>query len=146
MAAVGPGISKELGDTSGYVWYIASWITAITISFTIIGANADLLGRRWFLVGGNVICFVGHIIVGTGKTSNTVTAGMAITGFGAANCQLAAFAVGELLPNKWRHIGKYSAAQLLHFIQGTDQVLGVVLADAGLYFAIVVIPVTARQG
>jgi hypothetical protein len=33
---------------------------------------------------------------------------MAITGFGAANCQMAAFALTELLPNKWRHIGEYS--------------------------------------
>jgi hypothetical protein len=33
---------------------------------------------------------------------------MAITGFGAANCQMAAFALTELLPNKWRHIGEYT--------------------------------------
>lgn len=106
MAAVGADISKDLGSPSGYVWYVSAWIISITISFTIIGANADLLGRGWFLVTGNAICFIGHIIVGTAKTSNAVTAGLAITGFGAANCQLAAFALGELLPNKWRHIGE----------------------------------------
>ncbi|KAF2436319.1 MFS general substrate transporter [Tothia fuscella] len=127
MAAVGGNISADLGDPTGYVWYISAWITSITISFTIVGANADLLGRRWFLVGGNLICFIGHIIVGAAKSSNAVVAGMAITGFGAACCQLAAFAVGELLPNKWRHIG-------------------VVLADAGLYVVIIVLPVTARHG
>jgi hypothetical protein len=48
---------------------------------------------------------------------------MAITGFGAANCQMAAFAVSELLPNKWRHIG-------------------VILAD----LATLAGPVTARYG
>lgn len=127
MAAVGSNISADLGDPSGYVWFISAWIISITIAFTIIGANADLLGRRWFLVGGNIICFVGHIVVARATNSNMVTAGMAITGFGAANCQLAAFALGELLPNKWRHIG-------------------VVLADTGLYVVIVVIPVTARHG
>ena len=37
---------------------------------------------------------------------------MAITGFGAANCQMAAFALTELLPNKWRHIGEYSPVNL----------------------------------
>jgi hypothetical protein len=76
------------------------------------GANTDLLGRRWFLVGGNLICFVGHITVGTAKTTNAIIAGMAITGFGAANCQMAAFALTELLPNKWRHIGEYSPVNL----------------------------------
>jgi MFS family permease len=113
MAAVGPDISKDLGSPSGYVWYVSAWIISITISFTIVGANADLLGRRWFLVAGNAICFVGHIIVGTAKTSNAVTAGLAITGFGAANCQLAAFALGELLPNKWRHIGETNTLMFL---------------------------------
>lgn len=72
----------------------------------IRGANTDLLGRRWFLVGGNLVCFVGHIVVGTAKTPNAVIAGMAVTGLGAANCQMAAFALTELLPNKWRHIGE----------------------------------------
>ena len=52
---------------------------------------------------------------------------MAITGFGAANCQMAAFAVSELLPNKWRH-------------------WGVVLADIATLVAVVVGPVTARYG
>lgn len=76
-----------------------------TLLTHIRGANTDLLGRRWFLVGGNLICFVGHIIVGTAKTPNAIIAGMAVTGLGAANCQMAAFALTELLPNKWRHIG-----------------------------------------
>jgi hypothetical protein len=78
MAAVGGNISADLGDPTGYVWYISAWIISITVCFTIVGANADLLGRRWFLVGGNLICFVGHIIVGTAKNSNTVVAGMAM--------------------------------------------------------------------
>ena len=64
-----------------------------------------MLGRRWFLVMGSLICSVGHLIVGVAKNSNTIIAGMAVTGFGAALCQMATFALTELLPNKWRHIG-----------------------------------------
>ena len=70
------------------------------------GANTDLFGRRWFLVGGNLICFIGHLVVGTAQSTNAIIAGMTITGFGAGTCQMAAFALTELLPNKWRHIGK----------------------------------------
>ena len=44
---------------------------------------------------------------------------------GAGNAQLAAFALPELLPNKWRHSA-------------------IVLADVGVYFAVVVGPVAAR--
>jgi MFS family permease len=85
------------------------------------------LGRRWFLVGGNIICVVGHIVVGTATNANAVIAGMAIAGFGGANCQMAAFALSELLPNKWRHIG-------------------VVLADSSTVIAVIVAPVSGRFG
>lgn len=91
------------------------------------GANTDRLGRRWFLVGGNLICVVGHIVVGTAKNPSSVIAGMAIAGFGGANCQMAAFALSELLPNKWRHIG-------------------VVLADVATFLAVIVAPASARYG
>lgn len=47
---------------------------------------------------------------------------MSLIGFGAGNAQLAAFALPELLPNKWR-----AAA--------------IVLADIGVYFAVLVGPV-----
>ncbi len=43
------------------------------------GANTDLLGRRWFLVGGNLICTVGHLVVATSKSANAVIAGMGKT-------------------------------------------------------------------
>jgi MFS family permease len=66
-------------------------------------------------------------VVGTAKNGNSVIAGMAIAGFGGANCQMAAFSLSELLPNKWRHIG-------------------VVLADASTVIAVTVAPVSARFG
>lgn len=66
-------------------------------------------------------------MVGTATNANAVIAGMAIAGFGGANCQMAAFALSELLPNKWRHIG-------------------VVLADASTVIAVIVAPVSARFG
>lgn len=73
------------------------------------------------------MCTVGHIIVASSKTNNQIIAGLAIAGFGGANCQMAAFALPELLPNKWRHIG-------------------VVIADFTVYIAVIVAPVTARYG
>lgn len=74
-----------------------------------------------------MVCFVGQVIMATAKTTTAVIAGLAICGFGAASCQMAAFALSELLPNKWRH-------------------LGVVFADLATLIAVVVGPVTARYG
>ncbi|KAK1139427.1 peroxiredoxin prx5 [Aspergillus melleus] len=127
MSAIGTSVSADLGNPSGYMWYIPAWTIAITCSFMIFGSNTDLLGRRWFLVGGNLVCTVGHIIVASAKNTNQIIAGFVVSGFGAANCQMAAFALPELLPNKWRHIG-------------------VVIADFTVYIAVIVAPVTARFG
>ncbi|PLN84044.1 MFS general substrate transporter [Aspergillus taichungensis] len=101
MSAIGVTVSAELGDPAGYMWYIP--LTALEI------------------------CTIGHIVVASAKTSNQITAGFAISGFGGANCQMAAFALPELLPNKWRHIG-------------------VVIADFTVYIAVILGPVTARFG
>ena len=127
MAAVGVEIATGFGDGTASNWFIAAWIISITIMFMLAGANTDMLGRRWFLIAGQVICTIGHIVVGTAQSNPQIIAGMTVCGLGAALCQMAAFALPELLPNKWRHIG-------------------VVLADLAVYFTIIVIPVTARYG
>ena len=127
MAAIGTQVATELGQPQKVGWIIPAWTLSITVCFMICGANTDLLGRRWFLVGGNVFCFIGHLVVGSAKSANAVIIGMAFSGFGGGNCQMAAFALSELLPNKWRHIG-------------------VVIADFSTLMAVIVAPVSGRYG
>ncbi|KAJ5909066.1 hypothetical protein N7495_001748 [Penicillium taxi] len=127
VSSIGTNISADMGNADGYVWFVPAWTISITCAFLLFGPNTDLLGRRWFLVLGNLICFVGHIIVASSTSTSQVIAGLAVSGFGGANCQMAAFALPELLPNKWRHIG-------------------VVIADSTVYIAVIVAPVTARFG
>jgi MFS family permease len=127
FAAIQSQVAAEFGTPNRYIWFIPAWSLGITVSFLVLGANTDLFGRRWFLVGGNIICFIGHLVVATSKSADSVIAGMAVAGFGGANCQMAAFALSELLPNKWRH-------------------LGVVFADLATLVAVIVGPVTARFG
>ncbi|KAF9739444.1 hypothetical protein PMIN02_000178 [Paraphaeosphaeria minitans] len=105
MANIGGLIATSFDQPASYMWFIPAWTISITCCFMVCGANTDLLGRRWFLVGGNLVSTFGHIVVATAKGPNAVIAGMAIAGFGGGNCQMAAFALPELLPNKWRHIG-----------------------------------------
>lgn len=69
--------------------------------------------------------FTGFIVGGTAKNNTSMIVAFAFIGFGAGNAQLAAFALPELLPNKWRHAA-------------------IVLADLGVFFAVVVGPVAGR--
>lgn len=105
--------------------FTSCYIAAATIAFMICGANSDLFGRRWFILGGNILVFVGSIVGATSHSLNQSIAAHVLLGFGAGNCQLTAFAIPELLPNKWRHIG-------------------VVIADGVAFFCVIGGPVTAR--
>ena len=91
----------------------------------ICGSNSDLFCRRYFIIPGNVFVFVGAVIGATSHHIGQTIAAHALIGFGAGNCQLAAFAIPELLPNRWRHIG-------------------VVIADGVAFFTVIAGPVTAR--
>ncbi|KAL4893690.1 fungal trichothecene efflux pump [Aspergillus ambiguus] len=118
-------IATELGDVSKNAWYVPVYTMCVTMAFMVCGANSDLFGRRWFIIGGNVLMFIGYITAGTAKNNTSLIVGSAFIGFGAGNAQLAAFALPELLPNKWRH-------------------WAIVLADIGVLFAVVVGPVAGR--
>lgn len=92
MAAIESQIATGFGNAAQAVWFIPAWTLSITVCFMIwyvaqlscsslysdflSGANTDLLGRRWFLVGGNVFCFIGHLVVATAKGNKSVIVGM----------------------------------------------------------------------
>lgn len=116
----------ELGSEAAQgTWVTSVYSLAGTIAFMLCGANSDLFGRRSFILFGNVLMLIGAVLGGTSHSINQTIAAHAIFGFGGGNCQIAAFALPELLPNKWRHIG-------------------VVIADAGIYFDVIAGPVVAR--
>lgn len=71
----------------------SAYIAAATISFMVCGANSDLFGRRYFILLGNVLVFVGSIVGGTSHHLGQSIVAHTILGFGAGNCQLAAFAL-----------------------------------------------------
>ncbi|KAF2492231.1 MFS general substrate transporter [Lophium mytilinum] len=125
LSSIQTQVATQLGDPSAAAFYISIYTMTVTIAFMVCGANSDLFGRRWFIIGGNVIMFIGFIVGGTAKNNTAVLVACALIGFGGGNAQLAAFALPELLPNKWRHSA-------------------IVIADIGVYFAVIVGPVAGR--
>lgn len=105
LSTIQTHIATVLGQPSQAVWFISVYNIAITSTFMVSGSNSDLFGRRYFIIGGNVLMVVGTIVIGSAQNLSAVIAGMALSGIGGANCSLAVFAIPELLPNKWRHIG-----------------------------------------
>lgn len=123
-------IQSQMAVEFGSQAALGTWFTSVyqmtgTISFMICGANSDLFGRRTFILFGNILILIGSILGATSHSVGQSIVAHAVLGFGGGNCQLAAFALPELLPNKWRHFA-------------------VVMADAGIYFGVIVGPVAAR--
>lgn len=125
MSTIQAQLAIKLGSPGEGTWVTGVYNIGSVIAFMICGANSDLFGRRYFILAGNIILIVGCIVAGSAKSMTGVVAGMALVGFGGGNCQLAVFAIPELLPNKWRHIG-------------------VVIAEALAYVAAITGPVCAR--
>ena len=68
----------------------------------IVGRLGDVLGRRYFLIGGQVLGLIGAAVCATAKTIPTVIGGTVLTGM-AGSVQLTfTFVVAELVPNKAR--------------------------------------------
>lgn len=46
----------------------------------VFGSYSDLFGRRWFIIVGNVLVFVGLVLAGAAKNTDAFVAACAISG------------------------------------------------------------------
>ena len=93
-------IAAGFGDAAMATYFNTSYTIGGSVAWLIGGANSDLFGRRYFIIGGNIIVTVGYIVMGAAKNNSSMIAGFTLIGFGGGNCQLAAFALPELLPSE----------------------------------------------
>ncbi|KAF2109764.1 fungal trichothecene efflux pump [Lophiotrema nucula] len=125
LGAIQTQVATQLGNPSNASWWTTVYTMCTAISFMIFGGNSDLFGRRWFVISGNVAIFAGYIAIGAAKNTETIIGGNVAIGIGAGLCQLSAFGIPELLPNRYRHIG-------------------VLVADASTWIAVLFGPIVAR--
>jgi MFS family permease len=126
LAGIQNQIAVELGDVTQGTWITAVYNLGAVVTFLVCSSNFDLFSRRWFILFGNILLVVGGIVGGSAKSNSALVAPMAIIGFDGDNCQLTAFALPELLPNKCRPV----AVVLVHSINYINLIVGPV---AGRY-------------
>lgn len=71
----------------------------------LFGRLSDILGRRYFLLGGTLMSVSGSIVCAMAKNVNTVIGGSVLTGTGGAAALLYPVIIHEVIPNKYRHWG-----------------------------------------
>lgn len=70
--------------------------------FLLIGRISDIFGRRWFLIGGQLICSIGSIICALAPTVNVLIGGTVLLALGGSCQPLYPLLCQEIVPNKYR--------------------------------------------
>ncbi|KAL1909663.1 hypothetical protein Sste5344_004511 [Sporothrix stenoceras] len=98
-------INEDIGPNPNYVWVSMIWNLTQAVAFVLVGRLSDLLGRRWFFIGGNAIGLIGSIIACTAHNIPVLIIGTALIGIGAGVQLSFGIVIGELIPNKYRGLG-----------------------------------------
>ncbi|KAJ5668718.1 hypothetical protein N7462_009788 [Penicillium macrosclerotiorum] len=95
-------INADLGPDPSYSMISTVFTLISGVSILLVGRLGDIFGRRYFLIGGQVLGLIGAIVCATAKNVPTVIGGSALCGL-AASVQLTfTFVIAELVPNKLR--------------------------------------------
>jgi MFS family permease len=76
----------------------------LSVGFTLVGRITDIFGRRYFIIGGTVLCMVGTIIASQAKSINMLIGANVLVGLGACAPSSVAYVLGELVPMKHRYL------------------------------------------
>ncbi|CAK7224030.1 hypothetical protein SBRCBS47491_005410 [Sporothrix bragantina] len=72
----------------------------------LVGSISDIVGRRYFLLGGQLINFIGAIIAARATSVNMLIGASALVGLGQATQLLYPMLIQEIVPNKYRGISQ----------------------------------------
>jgi len=95
-------INEDLGPKDYYFWMAIVWPLGFSATMTINGRLGDLFGRRWLMIGGNLLCLVASIIGGTAKSIGVVIFAIGLNGIAGAIQQTASASASEICPRKYR--------------------------------------------
>lgn len=88
--------------------YLVSFTSTLGggVMLLIVGRLSDILGRRYFLIGCQLLALIGSIVAATASSVNTVIAGSVLIGIAAGGQQLYPLIIQEMVPNKYRFHGQ----------------------------------------
>ena len=98
-------INADIGPSPNIYLVTLIFNIFLGVLHLLFGRLSDILGRRYFLLGGTLLSVIGSIVCAQARDVNTVIGGSVLTGTGAAASLLYPVIVQEVLPNKYRHWG-----------------------------------------
>lgn len=97
-------INASLGPSPAYIWISDAGGIICGVGLLIVGRVGDIVGRRYFLIGGQVVGVIGCIICAKATSINMLIAGSAIYGVASTTQLTFPYIIQELVPNKYRGV------------------------------------------
>ncbi|RFU33262.1 hypothetical protein B7463_g3049, partial [Scytalidium lignicola] len=97
-------INADIGPNLNITWVPLVFPLCLSVGLALVGRLTDLFGRRWFLIGGQVLGLVGAAVCATAKNVPTLIGGTTIVGVAASTSLSFSFLASELVPMKYRFI------------------------------------------
>lgn len=95
-------INEDIGPSSNLNWVATTWTLGSAIGFLLVGRLSDIFGRKWMVIGCQIMSIVGCIVGATAKDINTLIGANLLNGISAAGQLSFGIVIGELVPNKLR--------------------------------------------
>lgn len=99
-------VNADIGPDPNLTWVSMSYLLTSSIGLIIVGRVTDIFGRRWWFIGGNAIGTIGAIVCAVAPNIPALIAGETLIGVGASVQLSYSFAVGEIVPLKWRFLAQ----------------------------------------
>ncbi|ETN39002.1 uncharacterized protein HMPREF1541_07044 [Cyphellophora europaea CBS 101466] len=95
-------INAELGPSPNYAWINITWSLGAAILVSVGGRLSDIFGRRYFMLCGAIISFVGTIVGATGQSIAQMIVSGVLFGIGSGFQEMGFACIMEFIPNRYR--------------------------------------------
>jgi MFS family permease len=99
-------INADIGPSPNIYLVTIVYTLLAGVLHLVVARLSDILGRRYFLVGTQLLGVVGSIVCAQASSINMVIGGSVLAGIGGAGGLLYPVLIHELLPNKHRSLGQ----------------------------------------
>ncbi|KAF2101751.1 MFS general substrate transporter [Rhizodiscina lignyota] len=95
-------VNEDIGPSPYITWVALTYTLTGSVGLMIVGRLTDIFGRRWFFVIGSALALLGSIVCAVAPNIPAMIAGETIIGLGSSAQLSFVFAVGELVPMRYR--------------------------------------------
>ena len=95
-------INADLGPNPNYPWINVTWSLGAAIMVSVGGRLSDIFGRRYFMLCGASISFIGTIVGATGQNIPQMICSGILFGIGSGFQEMGFACIMEFIPNRYR--------------------------------------------